>query len=118
MSFFPVFLEPLFYLFFFVYPLQKFIGDVTFEGQTMEYAVFVAPALLASSAMNGGVHDATNVVWNLLYANVYESILATPVGPKDVAVGETLWEVVRALMYGAAYLLGIGVLALHLSASA
>jgi len=24
--------EPLFYLFFFVYPLQKFIGDVTFEG--------------------------------------------------------------------------------------
>mgnify|MGYP006171417793 CR=1 FL=1 len=26
---------------------------------------------------------------------VYDSILATPVGPKDVAVGETIWAVVR-----------------------
>jgi len=112
MILFSGFFEPLFYLFFFVYPLQKFIGDVTFEGQTMEYAVFVAPALLASSAMNGAFYDATNVFWKLRYANVYESILATPVGPKDVAVGETLWAVVRALMYAAAYLLVIVVLGL------
>ena len=106
------FFEPLFYLFFFVYPLQKFIGDVTFEGQTMEYAVFVAPALLASSAMNGAFYDATNVFWKLRYGQVYESILATPVGPKDVATGETLWAIVRALMYAAAYLLVIVVLGL------
>jgi lipooligosaccharide transport system permease protein len=112
MILFSGFFEPIFYLFFFVYPLQKFIGDVTFEGQTVEYAAFVAPALLASSAMNGAFYDATNVFWKLRYANVYESILATPVGPKDVAVGETLWAVVRALMYAAAYLLVIVVLGL------
>ena len=62
----------------------------------LEYAVFVAPALLASSAMNGAFYDATNVFWKLRYGKVYESILATPVGPKDVAIGETVWAVVRA----------------------
>jgi lipooligosaccharide transport system permease protein len=112
MILFSGFFEPLFYLFFFVYPLQKFIGDVTFEGETVEYAAFVAPALLASSAMNGAFYDATNVFWKLRYQKVYESILSTPVGPKDVAVGETLWAVVRAMLYAVAFLLVIVLLGL------
>ena len=82
MILFSGFFEPLFYLFFFVYPLQEFIGDVTFEGETIEYAAFVAPALLASSAMNGAFYDATNVFWKLRESKVYESILATPVEPE------------------------------------
>jgi lipooligosaccharide transport system permease protein len=112
MILFSGFFEPLFYLFFFVYPLQKFIGDVTFEGNTIEYAAFVAPALLASSAMNGAFYDATNVFWKLRESKVYESILATPVSPKDVVVGETIWAVVRAMLYATAYLFVIVVLGL------
>jgi lipooligosaccharide transport system permease protein len=106
------FFEPLFYLFFFVYPLQAFIGDVSWDGEPIRYAAFVAPALLASSAMNGAFYDATNVFWKLRYGKVYESILATPIGPKDVAVGETIWAVVRAMLYSSAYLLVIVVLGL------
>jgi lipooligosaccharide transport system permease protein len=106
------FFEPLFYLFFFVYPLEKFIGDVTTGGETLEYAAFVAPALLASSAMNGAFYDATNVFWKLRYGKVYDAMLSTPVGPKDVAVGETIWAVVRALLYSAAFLVVITVLGL------
>ena len=98
------FFEPLFYLFFFVYPLERFIGDVTSAGETIQYAAFVAPALLASSAMNGAFYDATNVFWKLRYGKVYDSILSTPIGPKDVAVGETIWAVVRAMLYSAAFL--------------
>ena len=112
MILFSGFFEPLFYLFFFVYPLQKFIGDVTFGGQSVEYAAFVAPALLASSAMNGAWYDATNVFWKLRYGKVYDSILATPIAPKDVAAGETIWAVVRAMLYSAAYLLVITALGL------
>jgi len=112
MILFSGFFEPLFYLFFFVYPLQAFIGDVTFEGDTIEYAAFVAPALLASSAMNGAFYDATNVFWKLRYGKVYDAMLSTPVGPKDVAVGETLWAVVRALLYSAAFLIVIALLGL------
>ena len=107
------FFEPLFYLFFFVYPLQEFRDiTVTVGGQTVEYAAFVAPALLASSAMNGAFYDATNVFWKLRYGKVYEAMLATPVAPKDVASGETIWAVVRALLYSAAYLVVIAALGL------
>jgi lipooligosaccharide transport system permease protein len=106
------FFEPLFYLFFFVYPLERFIGDITSEGETLAYATFVAPALLASSAMNGAFYDATNVFWKLRYGKVYDSILATPIGPKDVAVGETIWAVVRAMLYSAAFLVVIALLGL------
>jgi lipooligosaccharide transport system permease protein len=107
------FFEPLFYLFFFVYPLQEFRDiTVTVGGEAIEYAAFVAPALLASSAMNGAFYDATNVFWKLRYGKVYESILATPVGPKDVASGETMWAIVRSLLYATAYLIVITALGL------
>ncbi len=99
------FFEPLFYLFFFVYPLQEFRDpSVTLGGETLEYAAFVAPALLAASAMNGAFYDATNVFWKLRYGKVYEAILSTPVSPRDIASGETIWAVCRALMYATAYL--------------
>ena len=62
--------------------------------------------------MNGAFYDATNVFWKLRYGKVYESILSTPVGPKDVAAGETMWAVVRAMLYSAAYLVVIVALGL------
>jgi lipooligosaccharide transport system permease protein len=112
MILFSGFFEPLFYLFFFVYPLESFIGSITFEGETIEYAAFVAPALLAASAMNGAFYDATNVFWKLRYGKVYDAMLSTPVSPQDVAVGETLWAVGRAMMYSAAFLVVIVALGL------
>jgi lipooligosaccharide transport system permease protein len=112
MILFSGFFEPLFYLFFFVYPLERFIGDVTSGGEVIEYAAFVAPALLAASAMNGAFYDATNVFWKLRYGKVYDSMLSTPVSPKDVASGETMWAVVRALIYSTAFLTVIALLGL------
>jgi lipooligosaccharide transport system permease protein len=104
--------EPLFYLFFFVYPLQKFIGDVTFDGETIEYAAFVAPALLASSAMNGAFYESTNIFFKLRFQKTYDSILATPVRAQDVAIGETAWAVVRSVIYAVAYFAVIALLGL------
>jgi lipooligosaccharide transport system permease protein len=106
------FFEPLFYLLSFGVGLGAFVGTVTLNGQTLEYATFIAPGLLAVSAMNGAFYDATNVFWKLRYGKVYDSILATPIGPRDVAVGETLWAVVRALLYSAAFLSVIGAMGL------
>ena len=101
------FFEPLFYL----YAMGVGLGALvkTVPGTDLSYAAYVAPALLASSAMNGAFYDATNVFWKLRYGKVYEAMLSTPVSPKDVAVGETLWAVVRALLYSAAFLFIIAV---------
>lgn len=100
------FFEPLFYLFSLGIGLGSFVGDVQGPGgRVVGYASFVAPALLAASAMNGAIYDATNVFWKLRYGKLYDAVLATPVGPTDVAVGETAWALFRGLLYAAAFLL-------------
>ena len=99
------FFEPLFYLFALGVGLGSLVQTV--PGTELSYAAYVAPALLASSAMNGAFYDATNVFWKLRYGKVYEAMLSTPVRPTDVAVGETMWAVVRALLYSTAFLIVI-----------
>src|SRR5581483_7368308 len=100
MTIFSGFFEPLFYLFSFGLGLGHFVGRI----HGVSYASYIAPALLASSAMNGAINDAmTNVFWKLRYAKVYESMLSTPLGPADVAVGETSWAQFRSLTYSCGF---------------
>jgi lipooligosaccharide transport system permease protein len=101
------FFEPIFYLFSLGVGLGALIGDVeSGTGRVVEYAVFVAPALMASSAMNGAVFDSTfNVFFKLKYARLYDSVLSTPLGPRDVALGEISWALIRGLLYSVAFLI-------------
>jgi lipooligosaccharide transport system permease protein len=104
--------EPLFYLAALGYGLGHFVGSVN----GVSYAAYIAPALLASSAMNGAVYDATtNVFWKLRYAKVYDAVLATPLGPTDVALGETSWAQFRGLLYAVGFVVTAGSLGLILS---
>ena len=76
------------------------------DGRAIDYTAFVAPALLAASAMNGAVYDATfNIFFKLKYAKTYDAILSTPVGPGDIALGEIAWAQLRGTLYSAAFLL-------------
>jgi lipooligosaccharide transport system permease protein len=105
--------EPLFYLFSMGIGLGHFVGKVPAQGgRLVEYASFVAPALLASAAMNGAVYDASNVFWKMKYAKVYDAVLATPIGPADVAVGETAWALFRGFLYAVAFMVVAGSLGL------
>ncbi len=100
------FAEPVFYLFSLGIGLGALIDRVTTDnGSRVPYAVFVAPALLASSAMNGAIFDSTfNVFFKLKYAKLYDSVLATSMGPRDVAVGEIAWSLLRGTFYSTAFL--------------
>jgi lipooligosaccharide transport system permease protein len=74
-------------------------------GQQLSYAAFIAPGLLAASAMNGAVYDATfNFFVKLKYAKLYDAMLATPLGPMDIALGEIGWAQIRGGMYAAGFL--------------
>jgi lipooligosaccharide transport system permease protein len=101
------FFEPVFFLFAMGVGIGALVGDIDLgDGRTVPYAVFVAPALLASSAMNGAVFDSTtNVFFKLKYARLYDSVLSTPLGPRDVAVGEITWALLRGVVYSGAFLL-------------
>jgi lipooligosaccharide transport system permease protein len=113
MVIFSGFFEPLFYLFSMGIGLGHYVGKVPVAGAGLvSYASFVAPALLASAAMNGAVYDSTNVFWKMKYAKVYDAMLATPIGPRDVAVGETAWALFRGLLYAAGFLIVAAALAL------
>jgi lipooligosaccharide transport system permease protein len=106
MVIFSGFFEPLFYLFALGTGLHSLVGTVTGPGgQPISYTAFVAPALLASSAMNGAVYDATmNVFFKLKYAKLYDAMLATSLGPLDVAIGEISWALIRGGLYSAGFL--------------
>ena len=105
--------EPLFYLFSMGIGLGHFVGKVPGPGgQLVSYASFVAPALLASAAMNGAVYDSSNVFWKIKYQKTYDAVLSTPVGPADVVVGETAWALFRGFLYAVSFLVVAAVLGL------
>ena len=99
------FFEPVFYLLSIGVGLGALVGDVTDDGRTIDYTSFVAPGLLAASAMNGVMTDVTsNIFWRLRYGKAYDAILATPIGVADVALGEILVALMRGVLYAAGFL--------------
>jgi lipooligosaccharide transport system permease protein len=100
------FFEPLFYLLSVGVGISKLAGPITLaSGATITYTAFIAPAMMASSAMNGAVYDATfNIFFKLKYAKLYDAVLATPMTTRDVAVGEITWALLRGLFYAVSFL--------------
>ena len=111
------FFEPLFYLLSIGLGIGALVGAVPLaDGRMISYTAFVAPALLASSAMNGAIYDSTfNVFFKLKYAKTYDAILATPVGVGDVAAGEIGWALIRGAIYAGTFLLVMLAMGLVLS---
>ena len=95
------FLEPVLFLLSFGYGVGKLIGRIDIGNHHfVSYAQFIAPALLATSAMNGAIYDSTwNVFWKLKFDRIYQGMLATSLGPLDVALGEIGWALIRGLAY-------------------
>jgi len=96
------FFEPVFYLLGIGFGLGTLVGDV--DG--ISYAAFVAPGLMATTAMNGALMESTfNLFFKLKYAKTFDAILSTPLGPSDVAIGEVSWSLTRGLVYAIGFLL-------------
>jgi lipooligosaccharide transport system permease protein len=105
------FFEPVFYLFSISIGIEKLVGDITVGGDTVRYAAFAAPALLAASAMNGAIFESTmNIFFKLKFGKVYDAMLATPLSPGDIAVGEIGWSLIRGGLYSAAFILVMAVM--------
>ncbi|MDH3498578.1 MAG: ABC transporter permease [Acidimicrobiia bacterium] len=99
------FLEPVFYLFSIGVGLGELVGDVVLaDGSTVPYTAFVAPALLAASSMNGAVYESTfNIFFKLKYDKAYDAMLATPMQPGDIAIGEITWSLFRGALYATGF---------------
>lgn len=100
------FVEPVFYLLAFGYGIGQFIDGTTDGlGNPITYAQFIAPALLATSAMNGAIYDSTwNVFFKMHFGKVYNGMLSTSMGTLDVALGEIGWALLRGLAYAIGFM--------------
>ena len=105
MFFLTGFLEPVFYLFSIGIGVGQMIDSFEFNGRTIPYAAFVAPGMLAASAMNGAVLDSTfSIFFKLKFEKLYDAVLATPLRPTDVARGEITWALLRGGIYSTGFL--------------
>lgn len=111
------FFEPVFYLVAMGQGLGALVGPLPGpDGQPIPYAAFIAPGLLAAAAMNGAVFDSTfNVFFKLKYNRLYDAVLATPLGPVDIALGEIGWALLRGALYALGFLAVMGGFGLLLS---
>jgi lipooligosaccharide transport system permease protein len=109
--------EPVFYLLSLGVGLGSYISGVTdANGHPISYAAFIAPALLAVSAMNGAIYDSTwNVFFKMHFGKLYQGMLATSLGPLDIALGEILLALLRGGVYGSIFLIVMTALGLNLS---
>lgn len=108
------FFEPVFYLASIGFGLGAIIGTIPGPGgEPIPYQLFVAPALLATAAMNGAIAEATfNFFFKLNYNKTFESILSTPLGPDDIAVGELIWALIRGGIYAVCFVIVMAVFGL------
>ena len=94
------FIEPVVYLVAMGFGLGKYLRSVN----GLRYIVYIAPGLLAVSAMYGATFETT---WNSWFkmdeSRVYDACIATPLSAEDVALGEALWGTTRAAAYGSAF---------------
>lgn len=100
----PNFFEPVFYFL----GMGLGVGSYVAQGGsfTHGYLAFLAPGLVAVSAMNGASFATTyNVFVRLYFEKQYDATISTRMNMEDVALGEILWATTRALIYGAAFVL-------------
>jgi lipooligosaccharide transport system permease protein len=100
------FAEPLLYLLAIGWGVGALVGDLVLaDGRVVPYLTFLAPALLAASAMNGALAESTmNFFAKMKFSKLYDSVLNTPVTPVEIAYGELGWAMVRGAIYTGAFL--------------
>ncbi|MGA8210606.1 MAG: ABC transporter permease [Nocardioidaceae bacterium] len=100
------FVEPLLYLLSIGVGVGAFVSGFEVGGRAVSYAAFVAPGMLAASAMQGALLDSTfGIFFKLRYDLVYDGVLATPMRAVDVARGELVWCLLRSSAYSGGFLL-------------
>lgn len=71
----------------------------------LTYAQFVAPGVLASYAMFHATFDSTYGAYLRMETHhIYDAILFTPLGPRDIVLGEVIWGASRSVFTASAVL--------------
>lgn len=97
-SIFSSFLSPVLFLAAMGLGLGAYVSDPTAIGG-VPYLVFLAPGLLAATAMQSASFEATfPIIAGLEWSRIFHSMHATPISPRDIALGNLAWIAARLTM--------------------
>jgi lipooligosaccharide transport system permease protein len=99
---------PVFYLGALGVGLGTLVNQAGGEPLDVSYLDFVAPGLLAATAMQvASIESMWPVMGSFKWTRQYFAMLATPLGVRDIVVGHQLWMTTRVASTGAVYLVVI-----------
>lgn len=94
--------EPLLYFAAIGFGLGRFVADI--HGQP--YVAFLAPGLVAATAMNAASFETTfGSFTRMTEQRTYEAIVMTPISVGEVVAGDILWAASKSLLGGGVILL-------------
>jgi lipooligosaccharide transport system permease protein len=91
------FVEPVLYLAALGLGLGAFVKEIN----GLPYINFIAPGIIASSAMFAAAYECTYGTYvRMFYQKTFDAILATPVNVDDLIAGELIWGATKSMLYG------------------
>lgn len=96
------FLEPILYLWAMGFGLGVYVEKI----QGLSYIDFLAPGLIASSAMFSTAYEMTyGSFTRMSFQKTFHAMVATPVSMDDVVMGEMIYGTFKGVLYGTVFLL-------------
>ncbi len=106
------FVEPVLYL----AALGLGLGAYVKEINGIPYIDFIAPGIIASSAMFAATYECTYGTYvRMEYQKTFDAILATPVNLSDLVAGELIWGASKSVLYGSIIMIVISAFGLVVS---
>lgn len=93
------FLPPIFDSLFFLVALGYGLGQFVQAIDGVDYARFVAPAIVAIGIMNASYYETTYGSFvRMYYQKTFDAMLATPLFLEDIIAGEIVWGATKAVI--------------------
>lgn len=92
-------LEPILYITSLGFGFRLLIPEVQYEGQTLTYVIFMAPAIIATNIMyTAFMENSFSSFVRMYYQKTYDAIMATPLSVDEIIAGEIMWGATKSLM--------------------
>lgn len=89
--------------------LSPFIGQI----HGLSYAQYLAPGMVATTALFTAFFECSYGFYvRMTFESVFKAMLTTPIGVREVVIGEFLWVFIRAAFMGAGVGLVLGIIGL------
>ena len=104
-SIFTSFLSPVLFLSAMGLGLGSYVSDSAMDDiGGVSYLVFLAPGLLAATAMQAASFEATfPIMGGLVWTRIFHAMYATPITPRDIALGNLVWIGARLTLISAVF---------------